>query len=186
MFCPKCGNILPENAKFCTSCGAPVENTTKVNEACDHSHGAGTYTEPSRPYVAPGQSRPVHEATVIGKRSGPVPPVSPLDALRLFVANIINFSGRSRRSEYWWVMLVTGIIGLILEEISADLTSIWNVILLVPTLSLTVRRLHDVGKGTLYVLWMLIPIAGPLIVLVHLIRDSEPGENKYGPNPKEL
>ena len=39
MFCSKCGNILPDNAKFCTSCGAKIENTaTSVNAACDHPH----------------------------------------------------------------------------------------------------------------------------------------------------
>lgn len=188
MFCSKCGNILPDNAKFCTSCGAPVEKATKINEDCSHSHNSGTYAEPSRPYTPPQQPKyEIYEEKAVSRRqTGLMPPMKPGEALRRFVANVINFSGRARRSEYWWVVLITGVIGLILEEISGDLASFWNVILLIPTISLTVRRLHDAGKGTLYILWSILPLVGPLLILVHLVKDSEPGDNRYGPNPKEI
>ena len=60
-----------------------------------------------------------------------------------------------------------------------------HVTLLVPGLAVSIRRLHDVGKSGWYLLINLIPIAGPIWFLVLACTDSQPGHNKYGPNPKE-
>lgn len=46
------------------------------------------------------------------------------------------------------------------------------------------RRMHDVGKSGLYLLWFLLPLAGWIIVLIPMLQDSQPGSNQYGPNPK--
>lgn len=57
---------------------------------------------------------------------------------------------------------------------------------LVPNLALIVRRLHDIGKSGNNILFGLIPIAGPIILLVFMCTDSEPGINRWGPNPKGI
>ena len=64
--------------------------------------------------------------------------------------------------------------------------SIYNLLILIPSLAVTVRRLHDVGKSGWMLLIGLIPLVGAIWLLILLLRDSEAGENKYGPNPKEL
>lgn len=107
-----------------------------------------------------------------------------------------NFSGRSRRKEYWMFILITFIISILLtitemalgleinEEIGI-LTALFSLILLIPSLSVTVRRLHDTGKSGWWILLSLIPIIGGIIILIFTLLDSQPGSNKYGPNPKQ-
>ena len=51
---------------------------------------------------------------------------------------------------------------------------------------MTVRRLHDVGKSGVNLLFYFLPIAGPIILIIFLATDSEPRENKWGPNPKNI
>ena len=53
-----------------------------------------------------------------------------------------------------------------------------------PSLAVAVRRLHDIGKSGWMLLIGLIPLVGAIWLLILLLRDSEAGENKYGPNPK--
>ena len=61
---------------------------------------------------------------------------------------------------------------------------IWSLATLIPGLSLSFRRLHDVGRSGLYLLWLLLPIVGWSMVIVQYAKDSQPGSNQYGPNPK--
>ncbi|MBN8202994.1 MULTISPECIES: DUF805 domain-containing protein [Bacillaceae] len=107
-----------------------------------------------------------------------------------------NFSGRSRRKDYWMFILFTFVISIILTviemalglEITEDigiLTTLFSVIMIIPSLSVTVRRLHDTGKSGWWILISLIPLIGGIIILIFTLMDSEPGSNKYGPNPKK-
>ena len=61
---------------------------------------------------------------------------------------------------------------------------IYALVVLVPSLAVTWRRLHDVGKSGAYYFFMLIPVVGWIIVLIQLCKDSQPGENQYGVSPK--
>ena len=113
-----------------------------------------------------------------------------------------DFNGRARRKEYWMFALVNFIISLAIIGIDNALglsfnytgnisgagvfNSIYNLLILIPSLAVTVRRLHDVGKSGWMLLIGLIPLVVAIWLLILLLRDSEAGENKYGPNPKEL
>lgn len=99
-----------------------------------------------------------------------------------------TFSGRARRSEYWWfsVLYVAGAlllagIGFAVEE---PLLNVLLLALIVPMLSVSVRRLHDTGKSGRRMLIALIPVVGPVIYLVGMTTDSATGPNRYGPSPK--
>ena len=101
------------------------------------------------------------------------------------------FSGRARRAEYWYFVLfsiiasiVLGIIGVIIRDKSGILSIIYGLAILIPTLAVTVRRLHDIGKSCWWWFLVLIPIIGWIWFLVLMIIDSNSGDNKYGPNPK--
>ena len=108
------------------------------------------------------------------------------------------FSGRARRQEYWMFVLFNFIFSLVASLIDLGigvltfavfgfgiLSILYAVAVFVPGLAVAVRRLHDVGKSGWYLLIILIPIAGPIWFLVLTVMDSQPGDNKYGPNPKE-
>jgi uncharacterized membrane protein YhaH (DUF805 family) len=115
-----------------------------------------------------------------------------LDAFR----NYAKFDGRSRRRAYWlfmlfniialWILLAVDLFtGTFSAETGVGLLSgIYCVAVLVPSLALSVRRLHDIGKSGWWVLIGLVPIIGGLVLLYFAVLDSQPGDNVYGPNPK--
>ena len=110
--------------------------------------------------------------------------------------NYINFSGRAQRAEYWYFYLFNTLIavGVILIDISigtynADagtglLHSMYVLCILLPSIAVAVRRLHDIGKSGWMLLILLIPLIGFIWLIILLVKDSEPGDNQYGPNPK--
>lgn len=105
-----------------------------------------------------------------------------------FWQNYTNFSGRARRSEYWFVVLANFLIAFvnIIPYAGQVLYSLYALAIIVPTLALIVRRLHDLGKEWYYIFFLLIPIAGQIIMLVWLCTDSQVGANKFGENPKGM
>lgn len=105
------------------------------------------------------------------------------------------FSGRATRSEYWYFVLISFIISAILSVIDrvigsasgtnlGTLGSIYSLAILIPALAVSARRLHDIGKSGWMILVNLIPFVGWIWFIVLTVTDSNPGENKYGPNPK--
>jgi uncharacterized membrane protein YhaH (DUF805 family) len=119
---------------------------------------------------------------------------SPIDYYVEAFRKYATFSGRATRSEYWYFILFNTIISVVLvltfgEEVSTEnigLVDIYAIITVLPILSVTVRRLHDVGKSGWFLLISIIPIIGGLWLLILYVRDSTPGANKYGPNPKGI
>ena len=103
--------------------------------------------------------------------------------------NYAVFSGRARRKEYWMFVLFNFIFALAASLIGIFTFGVvyilYGLAVLVPTLAVAVRRLHDIGKSGWYWFIILIPLAGPIWFLVLMCTDSQPGDNKYGPNPKE-
>ncbi len=109
-----------------------------------------------------------------------------------------KFDGRARRSEYWYFVLfniiasfilgfVDGILGLSLVEGSLGLLSgLYSLFVLIPSISVAVRRLHDVGQSGWMLLISLIPCIGVFILLYFLIKDGDQGDNEYGPSPKTV
>lgn len=102
-----------------------------------------------------------------------------------------DFSGRARRSEYWWFALaaflllaVPYVLGLAVSKVFLVLFFVAWLGLLVPSIAVTVRRLHDTGKSGWFYLVAFIPFVGGIILLVFTVMDSTPGDNQYGPNPK--
>lgn len=109
-----------------------------------------------------------------------------LEAVALFFSRYADFKGRSRRSEYWWVMLfnvIVSVVLVLLPDSLAFLSSLWSLAILVPSLAICIRRLHDVGKSGWWYLFILIPLVGGIILLVQFCKDSTE-DNQWGPNPK--
>lgn len=104
-----------------------------------------------------------------------------------------TFGGRSHRPEFWWFTLWSFIISLALTvaELALDigndwagpLTSVYGLLVLIPTLAVGARRLHDIGRTGWWQLLLLIPLVGLIILIVWWARDGEPQPNQWGPKP---
>jgi uncharacterized membrane protein YhaH (DUF805 family) len=102
------------------------------------------------------------------------------------------FQGRARRKEYWFFSLFYTLISIVLS-ILAQNSEVVSVVLLLyylaailPGMGLTCRRLHDIGRSGWWMLVILIPIVGTIVLLVWMCLDSQQGGNQYGPNPKGI
>ena len=121
------------------------------------------------------------------------------DAVRICLQRkYVDFTGRARRSEYWFFFLFTvlaGIVGGILDGIfrlrggpygsTGPIQGLTQLALLLPSLAVGARRLHDTGRSGWWLLIALIPVVGWIILLVFFVQDSQQ-DNQYGPNPKVL
>jgi len=101
-----------------------------------------------------------------------------------------DFTGRARRSEYWWFILAVYVVDVILTALGRKigifnvLASLVSLALLIPSLAVNWRRMHDVGRSGAWFFINFLPIIGNIIYLVFAVQDSQPGSNQYGPNPK--
>ncbi len=124
---------------------------------------------------------------------------SPLEIYKsVLTEKYADFTGRARRAELWWFALVNFvayiaifIVAFALGSISEGLGGlglilyvIYALAVIVPSLAVAVRRLHDTNKSGWMLLVSLIPLVGPIILLVFYLIDGEPGENQYGISPK--
>ena len=107
-----------------------------------------------------------------------------------------EFSGRAQRSEYWYFVLFYFLIAVGLAFIDG-LTGMFNQAagigllsgllaqgLLIPSISVSVRRLHDTNRSGWWLLIAFVPLVGAIVLLVFCVQDSSPGDNKFGANPK--
>ena len=107
-----------------------------------------------------------------------------------------TFEGRARRREYWYFVLfyclalvalaiVDGITGTFDEEVGIGLLSgLFALATFIPAISVAVRRLHDTNRSGWWLLIGVIPLVGSIVMLVFTLQDSQPGANRFGPNPK--
>ena len=98
--------------------------------------------------------------------------------------NYANFNGRARRKEYWMFVLFNIIFVCVSAVIHPALYLIYFLVIFIPSLAVTVRRLHDIGKSGWFYFISLIPLVGPIWLLVLLCTEGNADENKYGPSPK--
>lgn len=111
-----------------------------------------------------------------------------LEALKKYAV----FRGRARRKEYWLFMLFNIIIicVLILVELLAGgpgvVAGLYYLAVLIPSLAVLIRRLHDTGRSGWWFFINFVPLVGGIILFVFTVLDSQPDENQYGPNPKGI
>lgn len=106
------------------------------------------------------------------------------------------FEGRARRKEYWYFFLINLIISIVLAVVdritgtAGEMTGVgllgglYSLAILIPSLAVTVRRLHDTDRSGWWIFIALIPILGGIALLVFTLLEGTPGMNRFGPNPK--
>lgn len=140
-----------------------------------------------------------------------------IESIRTVLSKYAAFSGRARRSEYWWYTLAYGIVMTVLysvlivpglTEYMAALTeaaanptgtvpaapgslttgyvifSLVALALLLPTLGVTVRRLHDTNRSGYWVFLHLVVFVGQIVLIAFAAQAGTPGENRFGADPK--
>ena len=107
-----------------------------------------------------------------------------------------TIKGRAQRKEYWYfyLFMTIGQISLSLADmaliyfagVSGFPNFLFFLVTIIPALTVCVRRLHDTGRSGWWMLLFAIPIIGTILWIVFCAKDSQPGSNAYGPNPKGI
>lgn len=120
-------------------------------------------------------------------------------AIASFFSKYATFSGRARRSEFWYAVLFTTLVSVAISIVfpgtavtvdgmsfqqSSLPSNLWQLVIFVPSLALSWRRLHDVGRKGTYYLFVLLPIIGWILLLIQFLKDSQPGANEFGESVK--
>jgi uncharacterized membrane protein YhaH (DUF805 family) len=110
------------------------------------------------------------------------------EAVRDGFDHYVNFEGRASRSSFWWWVLFTFIVGVVANILDAAIdATIFSIIvglgLILPNLSKAIRRLHDTGRTGWWLLIILVPLIGFIVLLIFYLEKSDPAENEYGPPP---
>jgi uncharacterized membrane protein YhaH (DUF805 family) len=109
--------------------------------------------------------------------------------------NYVGFSGRARRKEYWMFTLFNLIalvvmsvldrmLGLAGEAGVGILYTVYALAVLLPSLAVSVRRLHDIDKSGWWMLLVLVPFIGAIVLLVFAVMEGTRGDNRFGADPK--
>ena len=121
-----------------------------------------------------------------------------MDWYLLVLKKYLVFEGRARREEYWYFILFNILAGIILGVVDnmtgtlnletgmGFLSGLYSLAVLIPTIAVAIRRLHDTDRSGWWLLIALIPVIGGLVLLVFFVLDGTPASNQYGPNPKGI
>jgi uncharacterized membrane protein YhaH (DUF805 family) len=109
----------------------------------------------------------------------------PIEAFQRGIQNYVNFEGRANRPEFWWWVLAVFVINIvtsIIDRIIGNLivSSLVSLALLLPGLAISVRRLHDTNRSGWWLLLVLIPIVGWIVLIVFYVQEGTPGANNHG------
>lgn len=179
------------SAAYGTASGSGFSGTAQDPAGAGHGPAAAPYgTAPT----APGNGSAYAAGALAGFTEVPKP--SFFEAVLTCFKKYATFSGRARRCEYWYFALfivicqaLTAAIGNAVFGAPQNggnnmLTTVFNLAVLVPQISVFWRRMHDIGKKGTWFFISLIPVIGWILVLVWECTDSQPGENEYGMSPK--
>ena len=126
------------------------------------------------------------------------------ESIKSVFSKYATFSGRARRSEFWWFVLANWVVSSVVYAVtvgptvvpsmsnngetvavgaSSSVYGLYSLALFLPALAVAVRRMHDVSKSGWYLLMALIPLIGWIFPLVAAVKEGDTGPNGYGPDP---
>jgi uncharacterized membrane protein YhaH (DUF805 family) len=139
---------------------------------------------------SPGQAmRAMGSATAPGGVPDAIEGIGFVDAVKRFWAQYASFSGRASRSEYWWAYLGMIVISILVQVVDLAiiaatgvpfLTVIFALAILIPSLAIAVRRLHDTDRSGWWYLIIFVPFVGVIVLLVFFCTRGTQGPNRFG------
>lgn len=185
--CTHCGVLRNDGDAFCPTCGAQPDPKAVVCVKCGTQ--LKSFAENGRKPDRKDSQR--NEKLVNGNVH------TMTEAMCSCFRKYAVFSGRACRAEFWWwvlfywLVLFLGVGGLVkgslenneFKMIIGSIGMIALLIILLPTLAVTVRRLHDTGRSGGFYFISLIPVVGGLILFIALLGAPDPQTNRYGTNP---
>jgi len=104
------------------------------------------------------------------------------DAIKTCFTKYVDFDGRASKSEYWWFVLFSFVVNVVLSMVMPMLGGIFGLAVLLPSIAVATRRLHDIDKSGWFQLVVLIPVLGLIWIIYLLVQDpKEP--NRFGAAP---
>ena len=114
------------------------------------------------------------------------------EAIKAFFSNYVKFDGRSSRSEYWWPALAMTLVNyvvilpfqlLVSEGLGGVLSLLFSLAIILPSIAVAIRRLHDTNKSGWWYLLVFIPILGWIALIVFFASKGTEGANRFGSDP---
>lgn len=116
------------------------------------------------------------------------------EAVSTCLSKYATISGRARRSEFWWWVLAVWLVGIgvgIVEVLfglgapngGGPLSALYALALILPNICVAGRRLHDTGRSAWWLLLVLVPLIGFIVLIVFYVQRGTAGENRFGPDP---
>jgi uncharacterized membrane protein YhaH (DUF805 family) len=111
-----------------------------------------------------------------------------VEAIQSGFSNYVNFSGRAQRSAYWWWFLFVIIVDIVASLIDGMLgvqivAALAGLAMLLPSIAVGVRRLHDTDRSGWWLLIGLIPLIGAIVLIIFFVQKGTTGPNRFGPDP---
>lgn len=208
MYCKNCGSQIDDGASFCTFCGTPITKPAfsgSESQTAQQSDGENAFNNSFNTFdngdgfnegYIPPYTQPVNDYSAYNNggfdgESEFKTRYSFGESITRYFKNYTNFSGRAVKTEYWYIVLFNLIVGLAAGTVAKlfhlpenFVTGAWSLVTLVPSLSLSFRRLHDTGRSGFYLLLSLIPFVGWILLIIYSLGDSV-GDNEYGPAPRD-
>jgi uncharacterized membrane protein YhaH (DUF805 family) len=146
-------------------------------------------TQPSDDESAASSGLPKFQASAAANRTVEVPSIALIAAYLRMWKLYTNFRTRSTRGEYWKAYLGNAVVGIIFlialillhNLVFVVIYFLYSLALIVPSLAITIRRLHDTDHSGGWFFIGFVPLVGAIILLVFTLQRSTPGENRYGP-----
>lgn len=192
--CEECGREISSKVNRCPYCGCPIETMPskkirvipkkKTNEVKEEIHCLKHDKACNDNYKA-YQSKEQHNENFCDKRNeinmentSAKTVMGFREAIKSFYVKYFDFKGKATRSEYWWLVFYETIISAGIYILSLlippayFLSYVFSVTHIIPGWALMARRLHDVGKPTIYLLFLFLPIAGPFVIIFYMLQKS--------------
>lgn len=193
MKCEACNVENIFGSKTCKSCGASM---IRVGSGAVRPPSPQPFASTPAPGVSPVQSAPLVQSLPIGHQEPAQAGVSASGKQELdfipYTGNVqfnhfirglrlsLDFKGRTGSAGFWYFTLFQVLILIVLQVVSRSLVDLAALVMLVPTLSIWFRRLHDTGRSGLWLLAGLIPVVN-LVLIYFAVQPSKPEENAWGP-----
>ncbi len=178
MFCPNCGESNEADSLFCSNCGSNIADNSFVKNEIE------------------SQNQSKNDVKNLDDIKDDFNNKKWWQWYPTVIKQYATFNGRASRSEYWYFALTYYLSFFVLSMIvffnlivGVSLILFFILFNFLPSIAVSIRRLHDTNRSGFWLLSPLIPLAGfvfSIILFVWYLTDSQPGVNKYGPNPKGI